>query len=1556
MAETKNKAFPLIFKGVNLKQEPALLPEGAFSSTINLTSLQEGAIGPRRGSQMFTANTPLGVIHSLAKLSLGNDATDPRYCGDGSLMRRCTGPYTTFTTVNTYATTFLAPSSLPTSRWESATFNSGTSGTPYIFFAQATAMRWDNGTFTQLYPWGITAALFPATATPTNPALPGNPGYVILTTQIGGSNRLSGSPTVTSATQISQDYFQVTPSSMNGILSGMYLYMNGVLGLVDTITATTFNVYSTVIPTGSIVSYYQLVNLTSTGGSAPTLTANGSNYYGEWDNSVDWSFTGSPDDGYSSDDLVHIGLWVSNPAYITQLNIQVLVNGSHTDYYLKAVAPSSVQTYVNNATLAAQIQAAVAAAITAGSIGNVIFPSEFGSQLEPIQIAPQAAPVWMEFDIAKSDFLPVGNAGNGPFSWKQVTGVQVWALSATVTGSPAFSVEVGAIYAHGAQGPDNVTDAAALPYQYVYILRNPVTGEMGNPCPYMATQNMVTVQLRAVQVTVYGFDNSATGNPALTGFGSIAVYRAGGTFADGLFRFLGYSTNPGVDSNGFPLTATFVDNFPDLLIAGNDELEVDNYPPVASSLPTPLNTTLGIAPTPVGGSNPYPNLYSVDIGGSAHLYFTVGSQLTIGSGSNQEIANVFSVGLGFVQVWLQNQHFVGETLTCGVRIGQPCDIVCQAGNSLLLAGDVNNPHICYRSKAGYPGEWPIINLETGNSHQQIIGSPDNPIMGLLDYGGGYVSLNLKSIFIFQIWLGQFLNITETPADRGMIGKHLWCKVNNQIWFVSYDGIYAWAGGGCVKVTEDLDLIFVGIGAEGLNPIDFTQLDQIFIQSFDNYVYLSYRDTSNLINQLRYSLIYKRWEPVVYTSVAAQGALTSMMVEKDTGRLVGAIFLNGPGTSELHLLEMGTSDHYTGAPNSGNPIVWSGTTGIMAPEGRALNKQYVELLVELSNPHDTVTVGLFYDYSGTLDPVDQFTLTATTNRRFVPLQLGVSGGTVFGKEARVFAIQFTGSSIGIVQIFSVQMTYIPLAELQRGRITDWQDNGHPWDKRIYAITLDYNTYGQAIDLFLDIIGGVGGNTQTLAVQTLQISGADRSQQEFAIIDGIIAKKLRLRAQTTTTNFEIFGYQIKAENYPPDIVNFTEYDDSKSPFEKYFQQLVLDVNTNGIAIPVKIEVDGTIVQTVTVTATLNTRDVTITLNPDIMGRKARILLGTVPTNGMFQLWGASFVTMPADKAAVDHSFDYDDLGSPFDKRLITVSFEYDTGGTTTTMLMDTVTGVQGSTLNTAVQSFVLSGTGRCKQSFSITIDTIVKMVRIYPQSTTVSLRVWKYTFTKIDYPPDIVPATEWSDNGWKCEKVWRGIEVDIDTGGVACQLQLELDGSIVQTWTITTTDVDRVRILTCNSNLIGRLARMIPTPGSGGKAQIFKVTYDVWNEPCYRTILDLYENTLGYVGFKVIRQMWVEYLCAAAIVVSVYVAGDALFYQVELPAHADRDIERFFLPDQANGQYNKSKVYRIVVTSIDGVTPFKIYADSSRVESLPLSGQQRASYAEFKWSELTQPQVN
>jgi hypothetical protein len=169
---------------------------------------------------------------------------------------------------------------------------------------------------------------------------------------------------------------------------------------------------------------------------------------------------------------------------------------------------------------------------------------------------------------------------------------------------------------------------------------------------------------------------------------------------------------------------------------------------------------------------------------------------------------------------------------------------------------------------------------------------------------------------------------------------------------------------------------------------------------------------------------------------------------------------------------------------------------------------------------------------------------------------------------------------------------------------------------------------------------------------------------------------------------------------------------------------------------------------------------------------------------------------------------------------------------------------------------------------------------------------------------------------------------------------------------TNSTDRTRILTVNSDTIGKMFRLVPHPGSGGKAQIFNVTYDAIREPCYLTSWDSYEMVFGFAGYKFIKQVWVEYVCAGTIVVSIYRDNGQLFYQKQLPAHAQRNVENFLVPDKnpTTGALNTSKVNRVVISSSDTSKPFKMYKDGTRIENMSRTGDQRQAYKQHVlWTE-------
>lgn len=1333
MASSSHKAFPLVFRGIELKTEPSLLTDGQFWACDNVASLYEGGLSPRLGSVLEAGFTTADYVFSIHKMSLGGaDAANPRYLGDATNLIRVTGPYST--PVNVGAGLSLADRA----RWEAKTFNAGDSGTPISFFAHPSRPMRDNGAYSVLLPWGIAAPERPVTA------VPGPTGFAGAVTPLAGTSRLT--ITVSSFAQVLGTYYRIFPSSLVGIVPGMLFTSSGsaVDVIVDSVDAISFFAdFPASAPTNGM-------SLDSSYTPIAGLIADGTTFTEDFAASVDWALSAAtfpsqpatPD--FSSNDNVHIGLYIDNPACISEIRVRILVNGSTTDYYEKAISISPLQAYINTTQTAITTQIAYSAQVAAAAAGSSSITSQ---QLQPVAFPPIVSPTWFEFDVPKNLFNPVGNAGNSPYSWDNVTGLEIAVITLAVAGTPSFNVWVGQVYASGGGGLDSLSLASETAYSYVTTVRNPITNEEGNPTPLQVNSAWLSVYNRPIVIGCPGVETNPLigtpqgGNPLIAGFGSVSVYRAGGTFADSIYRFVGYATNPG-RTGGVPNVTLFTDNNSDSQIADADAVQFDNYGPVASSLPNQFSATISVLTndgngfftiTPTGWTGP----------SDLTTFLNEGSTLTVGTGDNQETCVIAFVTSTTLIVWLQNPHLVGDPLVCNAVVNQPCDVICQAGDAVLLAGDKNNPHIVYRSKAGAPAAFPIINLETGNSHQQIIGSPDNPINGLVDYGGWYVSLNLENISTFQIWLGAFANVTTSPSSRGLTVKNVFCKVGTSIWFLSYDGIYAWAGGSEQKMTESLDQIFRGIAVGVFQPVDYTQTNFMHLFYYQNTVWFIYMDTASNLQTIRYNTLYKRWEP---TNFNYTKPMTCLLVEEDTGRMIGA-------ADSLYEMEKGNSDN-------GSSISWGAITGWYAPEGKTVNKQNTEVMIELQNPSDSVTVNVWYDYSTTPDPVDQFVIAPGSARRFVPLPLGVAIGASNGKEARVIAIELLGNSTSAVTVFSIQFSYNILTEIQRGRVTDWTDLGYPHDKRLYQFWIDYDMYGQTVDLLLDIIKGKNGNTIQLGIQTFTLAGAGRAQVTIPINDGTIVKKVRLRPGVPTTDYEIFSWNFE-------------------PFEKY--------------------------------------------------------------------------------------------------------------------------------------------------------------------------------------PPDVSLFTPFSDSGYPCEKIYRGYTVEINTGGIDCNITTEVDGvSIGSPAVVNTSDADRARMITLPTSvtnpIIGKIARILLNPTtSSGLAQLFKgPDFDFWKEPCQRNYWDSGELTFGTQSFKMIKQLWIEYLCAQGILVDVYVSGGVLLKTTALPAHVNRDIERFFINDAVGSVLNKSKVYRILIRSSVSTSPYKFYIQGSRVEWLDQSGDQRSSYQQTGLSELTSTQ--
>src|SRR3984957_2148633 len=1120
--------------------------------------------------------------------------------------------------------------------------------------------------------------------------------------------------------------------------------------------------------------------------------------------SIDASFNGTAVNGYSTDDNFHIALQCTNTTAVTNIQIQVVPDFSGsgpTNYYYYNIVPS--------------------ASMSSSAI--------------------LTDPAWVEFNIPKSSFLTNGSAGAGVWTWKNITQVIV----VVTGGGGGNTVNIGNVYFIGGGGLNSIAPGTTA-YDWLYTYRNPTTQQEGNPCPLMITPNLpppinngqVTLTLTGtVQAAV-----TANGIVDIFGPGSIAVYRRGGTFSDGLYRLIGYSNNPFPTIPGVIAdTVTFIDNASDQSLDQARTLQFDNDPPVPSNLPTPLTASIaGFVPRGGGAysatssgalynspthnsdlltngivrmvlaDSTLPNYWiETGSGGQGNItkiasIITIGSTIQVGFGSTFEQAIVTGVGYdtgnawGWIECWLQYNHGqsfypntvrydASDTIEIDAILRGNCDLVHQDFDCVFLAGDPNNPATLYQSKVGRPESFPVINLENNFIQQATVGSPSNPINGVTSIGPGeLVCLNYDNIFIVQVWAGQMQQPIQAPATRGLYSKWCWCKGDNRIWYLSYDGVYTWAGGQSQKVSEAIDFLFTNQTVNGIAPIDMTQAANFTFAYARNSLYISYVDTAGGHHRLRFESLYSRWTiETIYSGGIESVSLSQdcLFTEPDTGNLLVTI------TDKSHLSWMwladfySTTDGWSGLPTSGTPITYN-IQRYWSIGDMGTDYQVGEFILEMANASDAVGMAIFYNYgtSQTTGNVFAAAAGALPNRgRFIST---VNNGTPM--PAYSIGILISGSSgagVSPVYFYTFEPRALKLEQVTTGPSLDWDDLGYPYDKFLFDVVVQYDTGGQSIEVALDTINGVTGNVENLAVATYTISGSQRSQRVFVVPDQTVAKMIRLRPiNTALTQFKWWKYQFRKLDYPPDVVESTAWEDDGYLLPKYAQEIMVEVDTGGSAVQFDVQADGASVQTVSVLTKTTDRHRNITLNPNLQGKQWRIVLTpTQPTVTKFQLFQHKFQFQPVDKGPVSHTFDYDDLGHPFDKLIQTVTFEFDTSyapGTAWTINMDTLTGIDGNILTVAAQQFVIPVAlvgGRGKKTFAINPSTIVKMVRMYPVSDTVGARQWKYTFTKVDYPADTILATDWSNSGYGCDKTFKWLKMQVDTGGVIAVVQFQMHGA-------------------------------------------------------------------------------------------------------------------------------------------------------------------------------------
>ena len=1005
---------------------------------------------------------------------------------------------------------------------------------------------------------------------------------------------------------------------------------------------------------------------------------------------------------------------------------------------------------------------------------------------------------------------------------------------------------------------------ASTPYDYRAVYVDDLTRNKGNPSQIMLADSKVTngvpvaVHLGQVSVQVLGADLSALGTAHI---GKINIYRRGGILYDA-WRLITQVVNPGVGAWSPP----YIDNAADADIVYNELMETDNDPPVPSTVTSSTGAKATINAITVPGRN------TATVSGGSLSQITPGTKLRCFFDDPEDVIVESVSGPTFV-AYFQHTQNAGTTVQADFICGQPCNLAISYQQFVIVAGDPNNPHLLYRSKGDQPEAFAVAPADNSVA-TAACGTPSNPILNLYAFRGQICTLNLYGIFETLIYGGSLVQPAQMAA-KGTVGMRANCKTDTEIWFLSTDGVWSWDGSSCRKRSEVIDPIFHGQSINGLSPLDYTVPEKCVMEFRRGQVYLLYKAISGETQQIVCRPAFNDgWRAYDVTIPDTQ----FLYKEPDTESLVEAYAVQKTGSPEVgfdiddqYVVSGGvdyTADRFSSTwvpPAVGTPGGASVNFDMRLPwfdmGSPASKKLFGEILLELDTSGSvsgpaSITVEVLYDFSETVN--------AETMHITVPIPVSGGGRTVvsllpytsndasprsYGFEAKAISYHIYGFAWPTqITFYSLQLVYQDKDLLTSGVSGNWTDLGHPYDKRLFQMTVEFDTEGIDKTIVMDTMTGVGGNVYTPAVQTFvlsnpQIAGSGRAKKTFPVLDNTVVKQIRIRQDSTasaynyasTVLFEIFSVEFpEMEKYPADIVSATPWEDDGYPFLKYINQATVSVNTNGVAVTAKVQADGATVATVVITSTDADRDRNLTLPTGLTGRRWRLYVDPTQAalttgGGMFQLWnpGKIFRFQPADKGEVGHTFDWDDLGHPWDKYLRSVTIEWDnTSGANVTLQMDTITGLNGQTLTSDVAEFVLAG-GRSKREFPLAKDTIVKMIRLYPKGTPpTSFRQWKYSFDKIDYPCDVIYSTEWRNADSPTDKNPSWLSIDADTNSVACTVNLENESGVVMTVFHTGSATDRMRNYPIPVDTFAKMWRLTVTPGINTKFQMFHWGFQRW----------------------------------------------------------------------------------------------------------------------------------
>ena len=294
------------------------------------------------------------------------------------------------------------------------------------------------------------------------------------------------------------------------------------------------------------------------------------------------------------------------------------------------------------------------------------------------------------------------------------------------------------------------------------------------------------------------------------------------------------------------------------------------------------------------------------------------------------------------------------------------------------------------------------------------------------------------------------------------------------------------------------------------------------------------------------------------------------------------------------------------------------------------------------------------------------------------------------------------------------------------------------------------------------------------------------------------------------------------------------------------------------------------------------------------------------------------------------EWSDYGVPSPKFLRELWIDIDTFG----VALDSIEVQVDQAVAQIIQAnTICNGQTRFFYGLNPDIRGTLARLRIVPQGIN-EVKLYDHGFQSIAEPSTTSTVQmPYTDNGYPYRKLWKNVQIDIDTGGRAVTFDFWLDGIIVQTFEVITDHRQRF-LKSFDQNLFGKLGRLTVTEDFIDPVTGATIEFRHYGAPLFVTdehfpdvtIADSFVRTLNYDRYKIARRLWLAMRNPdSAVSLQIYVNNilrDTITIAAEDtfdPAFSKRRIDF--------KSALKGNVFRFVFTS---TFAFEIYWNISEIE--------------------------